>query len=476
MMKRLFIDPTRLRVRAAAGTASVLCGLAFTFLAVPVHADQAICVGVNHYTNIPGADLQGCVNDATSMQSVLQKYHFQVTLLTDKQATKQGILDALKTVAAEMKPGERFAFYFAGHGTPDKNKASNLLPSNADLDDETNDLSAKELYDAVSDIPAASRTVILDSCFSGGMLRSTRGLMIGRPDFHSRVFIRPGMRDHEGNSRDLVLVNNSDTNTKLTGTTAAKPSNICYVTASRQNEQSGEDKFGGQHDGVFTHYLVQDMSATPPPKQWSDVSTKVNAQVNQYTDDQQHPTLSPAFSNAPVFGGGAAAVTNASYTTMGSIKTSSLWDAYNADHANPFGLLLSMNPNQTTVNVGDKLSFTINIGAAGYLLILEHGVSGNLNLLYPASGSIGDAVVKTGQTVTIPSDSSQAYAPDQAGTERVKAMLFSSKDAAAALLASLPQGHSLPYSDMRSLPATASAKSKFVTSDITFEVAPAAAP
>lgn len=467
-----FETNSRKLVRTFASCGIVLVAAIFAYAAKPVSADQALCVGVNHYSNIPGADLAGCVNDATSMKGVFEKYGFTVTLVTDKQATKQGIIAALKALAAKSKPSEKFAFYFAGHGTPGADKTSNLLPSDADLDDPVNDLTAKQLYDLVTDIPASSRTVILDSCFSGGMLRSSRGLRIGRPDFRSRVFIRPGMRDKEGNSRDLVLVNKQNTNAALTGANA-KPGEVCYVTASRENEQSGEDSFDGKHDGVFTHYLVQTMN-DGSPKQWSDVSTKVNTQVNQYTDDQQHPTLSPAFTNAPVFGS-AAKVTNATYTTMGTIKTSSLWDAYNADHANPFGLLLSMNPNQTTVAVNDKLAFTINVGTDGYLLILEHGVSGNVNLLYPASGKIDDAMAKSGQVVTIPADPTQAYAPDTAGTERIKAMLFSSKEAAAALLASLPKSLSLPYTQMRSLPASAAEQSKFVTSDITFEVVAAPA-
>lgn len=468
-MTTLFERNSRTFVKWLCGYGIALAAMAVALAAMPARSDQALCVGVNHYANIPGADLAGCVNDAASMQGVFAKYGFGVALITDKQATKQGIIAALKAIAAKSKPGEKFAFYFAGHGTPGKDKTSNLLPSDANLDDQANDISAKQLYDLVTDIRASSRTVILDSCFSGGMLRSSRGLTIGRPDFRSRVFIRPGMRDQEGNSRDLVLVNKQNTNAALIGANA-KLGEVCYATASRENEQSGEDSFDGKHDGVFTHYLVQTMD-DGTPKQWSDVSTKVNAQVNQYTDDQQHPTLSPAFSSAPVFG--SAKVANASYATMGAIKTSSLWDAYNADHANPFGMLLSMNPNQATMHVNDKLSFTINVGASGYLLILEHGVSGNLNLLYPASGKIEDSLVKSGQVATIPADASQACAPDTAGTERIKAMLFSSKDAAAALLASLPKTLSLPYAQMRSLPATTAEQSKFVTSDITFEVAAA---
>lgn len=442
---------------------AVLLALGLVSAAPPARADQAICVGVNHYKFIPGSDLAGCVNDAKAMQGVFQKYGFQVTLLTDDQATKADILKAIQAIAAKIKPNEKFAFYFAGHGTPGNNKTSNLLPSDADAVTEDQDLTEQELYKAVGTVPASTRTVILDACFSGGMLISTRGLTIGRPDFKSRGYIRPN------HSRDLVLVNTRGVNSAQAVAEGAK---VCYGTASRDNEQSGEDKFEDQHDGVFTHYLVDQLNAPGGASQkWGDVFTLVGGQVNSYTHDQQHPVLSPNYTDVPVFSGTGSAPPPKT-GTMGTIQTTSLWNAYNADHTNAFSLLLTMNPNQTTLHVNDQLSLSASINSAGYLLIIEHGVSGKVNLLFPASGQIADAQVKQHQMIDIPADTTLKFAPDQPGTERVKAMLFANKDAAAALLAMFPHGSSLEYVDMKSLPPTDSVKSKFVTSDITFEVVP----
>jgi hypothetical protein len=457
---------TKRRFRASLGRwAGALMGAwALTLTLTAARADQAICVGVNHYKFIPGSDLAGCVNDAKAMQGVFEKNHFLVTLITDDQATKAGILKTIQDVAAKMKPTERFAFYFAGHGTPGNNKTSNLLPSDADAVSEDQDLTAQELYKAISAVPAVSRSVFLDSCFSGGMKISTRGLNLGHPDFKSRSFIRVS------HARDLVLVNSQNTNTALTGPVGDVK--VCYLTASRENEQSGEDSFGGKHDGVLTHFLVDDMTDSSANfHTWGDLSTKVNGQVVGYTNDLQHPTLSSNYTDVPIFSASGAAP--AGVGTMGTIKTTSLWDAYNTDHANPFSLQLSMNPNQTTLHVNDQLSFSTSINSAGYLLIIEHGVSGKVNLLFPASGQIADAQVKPHQTVSIPADTTQKYAPDQPGTERIKAMLFANKEAAAALLAMFPHGTSLDYVDMKSLPPTEAVKSKFITADITFEVVPA---
>src|ERR1700712_3798164 len=119
-------------------------------------ADQAIVVGINRYANLPKADLKGCVNDAKTMKAALAKYGFQVTLLTDGQATKQGILNALQNAAAHMRPDEQFAFYFAGHGTTGKDKGANLLLADALVGSEANDLGAKDLYQQIATIPAKS--------------------------------------------------------------------------------------------------------------------------------------------------------------------------------------------------------------------------------------------------------------------------------------------------------------------------------
>lgn len=445
-------------------TASWGALLCIALLAPIAQADQAVVVGINRYPNLPKADLKGCVNDAVHMKAVLTKYGFQVTMLTDGQATKQGVLNALRSAAARMKPDEQFAFYFAGHGTTGKDKNSNLMLADSLVNSEANDLAAKDLYQQIAAIPAKNRTVMLDSCFSGGMLRSSRELAVGRKSFRTRGYLRPDQRTDEGTSRDLVLVNKSDSNQNVAETNDSAP--VCYFTASRENEQSGEDTIDGQAQGVFTHYLANQLNSKTGS--WGDVQKGVGAKVAAYTQDQQHPTLSADYTTAPVLGKPAKAGTPPATQSAAT----SLWDAYNADHANPFHVLITMDPDQTSVHVNDKLSFEINAGVKGYLLILEHGVSGNVNLLFPQSKNAADALVESGRVVTIPSNPDQKFAPDRTGTERIKVLLFSSQAAAAALLDKMPDTLSLPYSALPTQGGATKVPGKFDTSDITFEVVP----
>lgn len=75
-------------------------------------ADRALVVGINRYPGYADMDLSGPVNDATAMRTVLKKQGFVVTMLTDRQATRQGVLQALQNLRVQMQPHERLVFYF----------------------------------------------------------------------------------------------------------------------------------------------------------------------------------------------------------------------------------------------------------------------------------------------------------------------------------------------------------------------------
>ncbi|MEW6419994.1 MAG: caspase family protein, partial [Nitrospirota bacterium] len=63
---------------------------------------KALCIGVNNFKNYPSAALQGCVNDAQDMKSILKEFlgftDADIVTLTDKQATKTNIMENLKSM------------------------------------------------------------------------------------------------------------------------------------------------------------------------------------------------------------------------------------------------------------------------------------------------------------------------------------------------------------------------------------------
>lgn len=76
---------------------------------------RALCVGINAY---PTARLYGCIADAQAWQATLAALGFDdITLLVDQQATRDGILQALRQLVATSRAGDVAVFQFAGHGT-----------------------------------------------------------------------------------------------------------------------------------------------------------------------------------------------------------------------------------------------------------------------------------------------------------------------------------------------------------------------
>lgn len=542
------------RRSAAAATLKtmlLLSGAAITGILLPqsgARADQALIIGINDYPQLEGANLKGCVNDAKDMQATLTRMGFKVVTLLNEQATKQNIAAALNQLKAQVKPHEKFVLYYAGHGTQQSDGDAVLLPYDAQESSETNDFKADDLHQALRAIPAASRTALLDSCYSGGMMRSFKG--VGKPKMTTR-FHRRRMRDVE-RGKDFVKANQADTpaidpdtsggggtgagglgsagnnssgggggsrlNPNVSGNTSpARPANssggdirdkVCYFTASSRNEQAGEDDFNNARHGVFTHFLVTELQQAQPGRiLWGDIQTKVSSNVSEYMEDLQHPRLTPEFASTPLFvnggpggGGGSTTVAVAPTTTPGGgttakpatpggsssattpktnppaanggssantkpgpdtsgpaktgtlgntsgpapvavkpVTTHSLWEMYNSDQADARRLLLTIEPNQTTLKVKEMVNFKTQIGqSGGYLVILNRGVSGNVNLIYPESGKIEDAKVTPGKLLLIPEDGSRYY-PDRTGTERLKAILFTDQALANEFLAKFNQ-------------------------------------
>jgi hypothetical protein len=280
-----------------------------------------------------------------------------------------------------------------------------------------------------------------------------------------------------GGAKDLALVNLADTNQSL-GTGDA----VCYFTATRANEQAGEDEFDGQRHGVFTYYLVPKLDGKRDI--WQDIKDGVVSAVSDHMDDTQHPTLSPDYDDVVAFDVKAAAdaptdPTNTTPTNTTPTNTTpdndgpkNLWDLYNVDHVNHTRVSLTMFPNETNIALGEQISFHVSAGETGYLVVLERGTSGKVNLIFPLDGAVDSSRV-SGDTMTdFPSDG-KAFAADAAGTERIKAILFEDRDQAAELLTKFAGTRGLERTQMQARDlrlVSATQTPQFYTSDITFEV------
>ena len=82
--------------------------------------NKALLVGINKYPD-PRNELRGCINDILDMEHLISEtnkvYAKQnIKMLTDKQATKNGIVTQLKWLLEGAQPGDQLLFHYSGHG------------------------------------------------------------------------------------------------------------------------------------------------------------------------------------------------------------------------------------------------------------------------------------------------------------------------------------------------------------------------
>lgn len=146
---------------------------------------KALLVGINYRGTT--AELRGCVRDVTFVHHLLTtKFGFrnsEFVVLTDEPTgisgvrkgppTRRTILDSLRWLVGDTRPGDSLWFSFSGHG-------SQVRDTNGDESDgydetilpvdykRSGHIVDDELYDIVRRVCRGSRlTVLLDACHSG---------------------------------------------------------------------------------------------------------------------------------------------------------------------------------------------------------------------------------------------------------------------------------------------------------------------
>lgn len=234
-------------------------------------------IGLNSYKDKRISPLNFARADAESfykaVEDGLPKNETRLSLLVDKQATKQNILELI---------GERFPrnassddivlLFFAGHGTPETDasidnisryivtydtKYDRIFATGIDMELDLNRLLKR--------ISARLIVVIMDTCFSG--------------QAGGRTFEGPNLAKHRANWRTSIKLSNLDLG-----------EGRIILSASDSNELAREDSTLGH--GVFTFFILQtitDHSAT-----WISLNTlydTVAQRVREFTKGRQNPIL-----------------------------------------------------------------------------------------------------------------------------------------------------------------------------------------
>ena len=124
---------------------------------------KALIVGINNYPNSP---LKGCINDASSFKTVIEKNgdgspNFSTRLETDVSTKSQ-----LKTMLKELFEGDSdiALFYFSGHGFFNEFGGYVVTPDHQENDE---GVSMDDILLLANKSKAKDKIIILDCCHSG---------------------------------------------------------------------------------------------------------------------------------------------------------------------------------------------------------------------------------------------------------------------------------------------------------------------
>ena len=134
-------------------------------------AFKALLIGNSQYQHLPTLETPN--NDITRLEKLLtQHYDFEVTVLRD--ATRYEILSELNRMRAALTSNDNLLVYYAGHGELDRtNMRGHWLPVDAEVNNTANWISNVSITDILNVIRAKQIMLVVDSCYSGTLTRSS---------------------------------------------------------------------------------------------------------------------------------------------------------------------------------------------------------------------------------------------------------------------------------------------------------------
>ncbi len=131
----------------------------------------ALLIGNETYDHLPQLNTPGA--DVETLDAVLRgRFGFETRVLRD--ASRYEILSALNDVRSKLTSADNLLLYYAGHGELDEvNMRGHWLPIDAEPNSSANWISNVSITDILNVIKAKQILLIVDSCYSGTLTRST---------------------------------------------------------------------------------------------------------------------------------------------------------------------------------------------------------------------------------------------------------------------------------------------------------------
>ena len=139
---------------------------------------RALLIGISNYNDPKIPDLETAVNDANAMAKLLrERYGFQVKLLLNRKATREGIYRALRKLASSAKSDDSVLIYYAGHGDLDRTYDDGWwIPVDAKGGNPVTYLDNGQVQKAMRSMKARHVLLISDSCYSGTLFGQARSM------------------------------------------------------------------------------------------------------------------------------------------------------------------------------------------------------------------------------------------------------------------------------------------------------------
>ncbi len=277
----------------------------------------ALLVGIDEYDEQSHvSSLQGCLNDVQKMQAYLQgrinreTFDLHLHVLTNEQATRQGVIDGFRQHLAQAGKEDVALFYYAGYGSEaaapeafwlanDDRMMKTLVCYDSRVGDECWDLADKELARLVTEIEqnGPHTVVVLDCGYSGIPAETTQTepkmlpLVATRhinPDLRSRAVKSFIVSPSEAELFSLSSKHQQDE-------AAMKLPVGCHIVLSACSaiEQAQEYYGGGEPQGAFSYFLQTALAQTKGASSYQNLIKRTNVLVRSHMPAQSPQMSAP---------------------------------------------------------------------------------------------------------------------------------------------------------------------------------------
>jgi hypothetical protein len=267
---------------------------------------HALLIGINRYSRIPHADLQGCVSDMELMRSLLiDRFGFpaeSTRTLRDEEATQQAVRTALAALAAAAGENDVVVLFYAGHGSRMADPRQpcrmieSMVPSDSGRGTEPNlDIIDEEIDRWVQGVNEKTPfvTLIFDCCHSGSVTRDAFGEATREAPADRRsaaeMFGGGPVPEIFAGMRGAAAEEDKGKTGWLPGRRRA-----AVIAACRADELANEHKaFTGDavvRHGALTFFLGQALLQAQPGATWRDIFEQAAPLItSKYS--RQHPQI-----------------------------------------------------------------------------------------------------------------------------------------------------------------------------------------